>query len=72
MFLSSTLKVRGLMCTLVFFPLLTKHFTLKNIPILVDLTMTTYLYLIIYHQKPQIHSLILYKIFTTQLTIYKT
>ena len=54
-FALNSLKVSGLVSTLVFFPALSKHFILKNISILIASTMTTYLYLSTYHQKPQTH-----------------
>ena len=54
-FALNSLKASGLLSTLVFFPALSKHFILKNISILIASTMTTYLYLSTYYQKPQTH-----------------
>lgn len=53
-FALNSLKVSGLMSTLVFFPALSKHFILKNISILIVSTMTTYLYLSTYIRNPKL------------------
>ena len=53
-FALNSLKVSGLVSTLVFFPALSKHFILRNISILIASTMTTYSYWVLTIRNPKL------------------